>query len=162
MAKSTSDTQPVLPTHIGEAEVAGNDSESLAKSKHRSPLVAGAAYCTVSAAMVLLNKHALSSFDFTCPNTLLLAQCISAVLVVKLLEMFGVWRVEPLRWDIVKVPLTLLPACQGLQAASSAHCTKREGSKQRFVFISMLPSIRHSGVHIRPAQVVQHPIAPPK
>lgn len=68
-----------------------------------SPVVSGCIYCAVSAAMVLLNKYALSGFEFTSPNTLLLFQCASAVIFVKAAEAMGVWRVEKLRWDVVRV-----------------------------------------------------------
>jgi hypothetical protein len=96
----------LLPTHNppnGKLESAKIGKSLLSAEYATSPVVAGAAYCCVSAAMVLLNKFALSGFDFTCPNTLLLLQCTTAVLFVKLAEMLGFWKLERLRWDIVQV-----------------------------------------------------------
>ncbi|GIL62314.1 hypothetical protein Vafri_16593 [Volvox africanus] len=58
-------------------------------------VVAGVFYCSASASMVLLNKHALASFNFTAPNALLLFQCTLAVVLVKLCEAAG-W-VRPLQ-----------------------------------------------------------------
>ena len=70
----------------------------------RDPVLAsGVTYCVMSAAMVLLNKYALSGFGFTAPNTLLFAQCVGSVLLVKLSERLGRCKLEPLRWDVVKV-----------------------------------------------------------
>ena len=101
----------MLPTHHAPASKDTGDKEDdsragrslLSLEYATSPVVAGAAYCCVSAAMVLLNKFALSGFDFTCPNMLLLLQCITAVVFVKLAEILGFWRLERLRWDIVRV-----------------------------------------------------------
>ena len=109
----------VLPTHTAPLPANG-ESDSLQKpaSKLQSPLVAGAAYCSVSAAMVLLNKYALSGFDFNCPNMLLLAQCVTSVVIVKGAELLGIWKVEPLRWDIVKVCTLACTMCAMCAARS--------------------------------------------
>ena len=99
-------SKQLLPTSKPNAPSASSRPEngSLEDSKKTSSsLAAGLAYCSVSAAMVLLNKYALSSFHFSCPNMLLLAQCISSVVIVKFVEALGYWKVQPLRWDIVKV-----------------------------------------------------------
>lgn len=108
MRSSTGDVKEamLLPTH--NPPPGGNKEEKVGKAllspEHASsPVVAGGAYCCVSAAMVLLNKFALSGFDFTCPNTLLLLQCSTAVVFVKLAEVLGFWKIERLRWDIVRV-----------------------------------------------------------
>ena len=102
---------PMLPTHHAPAYKDTGDKEDdsragrsfLSPEYAASPVVAGTAYCCVSAAMVLLNKFALNGFDFTFPNMLLLIQCITAVVFVKLAEILGFWRLERLRWDIVRV-----------------------------------------------------------
>lgn len=74
----------------------------------RSELAAGACYCTMSTMMVLLNKQALSSFHFECPNSLLLFQCGLAAVLVKSCEFLGlVPPLERLSWRIVR---TWLPA----------------------------------------------------
>lgn len=94
---------PAMPgksaEHSGGKEARGFLSPEMAAS----PLISGSVYCVVSAAMVLLNKYALSGFDFSSPNSLLLLQCVSAVGFVKAAELMGVWRVEKLRWDVVRV-----------------------------------------------------------
>ena len=48
-----------------------------------------------SAAMVLLNKAALSSFDFHAPTALLFFQCLVCCFLVRLFALLGVVRVEP-------------------------------------------------------------------
>lgn len=72
-------------------------------------LVPGCAYVAASSCMILFNKHALSSFNFQCPSTLLLVHCLLAVLLVRGLGAAG-WHVEHLRWNIVRVwlPVNLL------------------------------------------------------
>jgi hypothetical protein len=96
------DLLPVTETPQTALEKGNNGSLGSPK-RPSSPLLAGLAYCSVSAAMMLLNKHALSSFNFSCPNSLILAQCLASVVIVKVAEAFGCWKVLPLRWDIVKV-----------------------------------------------------------
>ena len=51
--------------------------------------------CAASAAMVLLNKAALSSFDFHAPTALLFFQCFVCCVLVRLFALFGLIRVEP-------------------------------------------------------------------
>lgn len=54
-------------------------------------------------AQVLLNKIALSSFRFKAPNALLLFQCAVCVVSVQLCQAFGVVKVEPFSWRVVRV-----------------------------------------------------------
>ncbi len=49
-------------------------------------LLAGGSYILTSAALILFNKHALSSFGFHCPNSLLLAHCAMAVVLVRVCQ----------------------------------------------------------------------------
>ena len=87
------------------------DSSSLNAGSKQAPRILGMdpvlasaiTYCTMSASMVLLNKYALSSFHFTCTNSLLFAQCATSVLLVKASERMGFCKLEPLRTDIVSV-----------------------------------------------------------
>ncbi|PNH05705.1 GDP-mannose transporter GONST1, partial [Tetrabaena socialis] len=65
--------------------------------------MAGLSYCMASGCMVLLNKHALGSFGFTCPNSLLCFQCALTVLLVKASGMLGVVKLQPLKRDLVAV-----------------------------------------------------------
>lgn len=58
------------------------------------PVLAGVAYCTASASMVLLNKFALSSFDFHSITMLLLFQCIFCVVAVYLTSVMGLIKLE--------------------------------------------------------------------
>lgn len=76
----------------------------------RSIVVPGVMYVCTSSALILLNKHALSSFGFRCPNSMLFFHCVLAVVLVKLAELSGLVVVEPLRWKIVKIwfPVNLL------------------------------------------------------
>lgn len=71
-------------------------------------IVSGAAYCVASASMVLLNKAALSSFDFNSTTSLLFFQCLVCVILVKLAELAGLVTIEPWNWKIIKASL---PAC---------------------------------------------------
>ncbi len=66
-------------------------------------LVAGLCYCGASGAMVLLNKHALASFGFTAPCSLLCFQCVLAVVLVKLCQLAGWVTLQPLKTDLVMV-----------------------------------------------------------
>lgn len=98
---------PVVDPDKAEKDAGDSDAKEsrgfLSPEMAASPLISGSIYCAVSAAMVLLNKYALSGFEFTSPNTLLLFQCASAIIFVKAAEVMGVWRVEKLRWDVVRV-----------------------------------------------------------
>jgi hypothetical protein len=120
--------EPVLPTHYATVKPEHEQYEDSLDSKTykkpvASPLVSGCVYCAVSAAMVLLNKYALSSFNFVCPNTLLFVQCLSSVAFVKGAELAGVWSVEPLRWDIMRVRAAPQPAARPEQCARACgHC----------------------------------------
>lgn len=71
---------------------------------------AGLCYCAASGSMVLLNKHALASFQFTAPNALLAFQCALSVLLVKMCEAAGLVALQPLKWDLIRVwfPVNLL------------------------------------------------------
>ncbi|GAX78300.1 hypothetical protein CEUSTIGMA_g5742.t1 [Chlamydomonas eustigma] len=75
-----------------------------------SALTAEVLYCTVSAGTILFNKHALSTFHFPAPNTLLLFQFGMAVVLLQLLHLLGLINVEPLRWKSVRLwaPLNLI------------------------------------------------------
>ena len=65
-------------------------------------IVSGAAYCVASASMVLLNKAALSSFDFNSTTSLLFFQCLVCVVLVKVAELVGLVTIEPWNWKIIK------------------------------------------------------------
>lgn len=73
-------------------------------------LVAGVFYCCASAAMVLLNKAALSSFNFNAPMSLLFFQCIICVILVQVSSLLGIIKVERLNLAIVKLwfPVNLI------------------------------------------------------
>lgn len=66
-------------------------------------LLSGSLYICTSSALILLNKHALASFNWQCPNSLLCAHCILAVILVKTAEALGLVRLEPLRWKIIQI-----------------------------------------------------------
>ncbi|KXZ49837.1 hypothetical protein GPECTOR_19g288 [Gonium pectorale] len=97
----------------GQALLPKSTATAAAPSKHLglpSVLVAGIAYCCASGSMVLLNKHALASFGFSAPSALLCFQCALAALLVKLCEVFGWVKLQPLKWDLVSVwfPVNLI------------------------------------------------------
>ena len=73
-------------------------------------LFSGICYCAASGSMVLLNKHALASFNFSAPTTLLFFQCLLSVVLVKMCELVGYVQLQPLRWELVKVwfPVNLI------------------------------------------------------
>lgn len=56
-----------------------------------------------SPVQVLLNKVALSSFEFRSPNALLFYQCALCVLLVHACRLAGLVKVEPFNWQIIKV-----------------------------------------------------------
>ena len=60
--------------------------------------------------MVLLNKAALSSFDFHSPNSLLFFQCALCVLMVQITASLGVIKLEPWNLKIVRawLPVNLI------------------------------------------------------
>ena len=59
----------------------------------------GLAYCSASASMILLNKLALSKFDFHSLTMLLIFQCAFCVLAVKITAMAGLIHLEVRRHD---------------------------------------------------------------
>lgn len=73
-------------------------------------IVSGAAYCVASASMVLLNKAALSSFDFESTNSLLFFQCLVCVILVKTFDLFKLVTIEPWNWKIIQTwfPVNLI------------------------------------------------------
>lgn len=66
-------------------------------------LLSGIAYICTSSALILFNKHALASFHWQCPNALLAFHCVLAVILVKLVEVSGFIKLEPLRWSVVRI-----------------------------------------------------------
>ena len=80
------------------AGAAGSISSIIGKYE---PAVAGACYCGASMSMVLVNKHVLNSFGYSCTNSILLLQNIVSVLFVVLGNVLGLVRTEPMRMDIV-------------------------------------------------------------
>ncbi|GLC39366.1 hypothetical protein PLESTB_000892400 [Pleodorina starrii] len=75
-----------------------------------SVLMAGLCYCCASGSMVLLNKHALASFGFTAPTALLCFQCAVSAILVKISELLGFIKLQPLKLDLVSIwfPVNLI------------------------------------------------------
>lgn len=71
-------------------------------------IVSGAAYCVASASMVLLNKAALSSFDFNSTTSLLFFQCLVCVILVKTADLFGLVTLEPWNMKIIQACICFL------------------------------------------------------
>lgn len=57
-------------------------------------MFAGLAYCVASASMVLLNKLALSSFNFHSLTMLLIFQCLFCVVAVRMTAIMGFITLE--------------------------------------------------------------------
>ena len=68
-------------------------------------------YCLVSAGTILFNKHALSTFHFPAPNTLLFFQFLMAVVLLKVSQMLGIVHLEPLRWDMIRMWFPVRSSC---------------------------------------------------
>jgi GDP-mannose transporter len=79
---------------------------------------AGASYCCASMSMVLLNKMALSSFNFTSANALLTFQCLVCVSLVKICEYMGYVKVEPFNPRVVRLWLPVNAIFVGMIATS--------------------------------------------
>ena len=63
--------------------------------------MAGGCYVAASMIMVLMNKAVLSAFQFECPNFLVFAQCVTAVLFVKAAEAMGkIDPIEPFNMEV--------------------------------------------------------------
>jgi len=63
---------------------------------------AGLSYCTSSVGMVLLNKLALSGFDFHSITSLLIFQCVFCVVAVRMCAALGLITLEPWSWQIAR------------------------------------------------------------
>ena len=70
------------------------DARNLTSRAHSSQVLPGAAYCVASASMILLNKLALSSFDFHSVTMLLLFQCTFCVTAVRTTAALGFIELE--------------------------------------------------------------------
>ncbi|DBB06525.1 hypothetical protein WJX77_006771 [Trebouxia sp. C0004] len=101
---------------IEEGPLLGNEAKPVAAADSRRVLglpvhlVSGAAYCVASASMVLLNKAALSSFDFNSTTSLLFFQCLVCVILVKLADLLGLVTLEPWNMKIIQAwfPVNLI------------------------------------------------------
>eukprot|EP00199_Chlamydomonas_sp_CCMP681_P000717 CAMPEP_0119105772 /NCGR_PEP_ID=MMETSP1180-20130426/3641_1 /TAXON_ID=3052 ORGANISM="Chlamydomonas cf sp, Strain CCMP681" /NCGR_SAMPLE_ID=MMETSP1180 /ASSEMBLY_ACC=CAM_ASM_000741 /LENGTH=432 /DNA_ID=CAMNT_0007090911 /DNA_START=55 /DNA_END=1353 /DNA_ORIENTATION=+ len=67
-------------------------------------------YCTVSAGTTLFNKHALSTFGWPAPSTLLFFQVAMAVFLLQAMDVLGFITLQPLRWESVRIwlPVNLI------------------------------------------------------
>lgn len=79
---------------------------------------AGASYCCASMSMVLLNKMALSSFNFSSANALLTFQCLVCVFLVKVCEHLGYVKVEPFNPRVVRLWIPVNVIFVGMIATS--------------------------------------------
>ncbi|KAG2446095.1 hypothetical protein HXX76_000695 [Chlamydomonas incerta] len=102
------ETQILMP----KPSIGSNNGSAMGKHIFGLPsvLVAGLCYCAASGSMVLLNKHALASFGFGAPTALLCFQCALAAILVKLCELVGFVKLQPLKPDLVAVwfPVNLI------------------------------------------------------
>mmetsp|Transcript_33500 Transcript_33500/g.84885 ORF Transcript_33500/g.84885 Transcript_33500/m.84885 type:complete len:388 (-) Transcript_33500:543-1706(-) len=97
--------QSVPSAHAALAVEDADDEHNHSQRKRVGQALAGLAYITTSACLILFNKHALSNFQFGCPNSLLFMHCALAVALVKFCETAGLLSkpVEPLRGPIVRI-----------------------------------------------------------
>ena len=84
-------------------------------------LLSGSLYILTSSSLILLNKHALASFGWGCPNALLCFHCVLAVVLVKVAELAGLVVLEPLRWNVIRVwfpgaAAVFMHACMSMHA----------------------------------------------
>ncbi|PSC75907.1 GDP-mannose transporter GONST1-like [Micractinium conductrix] len=87
--------------------VAALDVDAAKKARHiagvPAAILAGLCYVIASIAMILLNKTALSSFNFESINSLLFFQCALSVVLVQMCNALGLIDVEPLNPKIVRI-----------------------------------------------------------
>eukprot|EP00198_Chlamydomonas_reinhardtii_P001783 XP_001691119.1 GDP-Mannose transporter, golgi apparatus [Chlamydomonas reinhardtii] len=106
--EENAETQILMP----KPSLGSNNGSAMGKHIFGLPsvLVAGLCYCAASGSMVLLNKHALASFGFGSPTALLCFQCALAAILVKLCELVGFVKLQPLKPDLVAVwfPVNLI------------------------------------------------------
>nr|ABF99644.1 GONST2 Golgi Nucleotide sugar transporter, putative [Oryza sativa Japonica Group] len=74
------------------------------------PLLSGICYCIASCSMILLNKVVLSNYNFNAGISLMLYQNLISVIILLVLELFGVISTEKLTWKLIKVwiPVNLI------------------------------------------------------
>ncbi|CAN4092504.1 unnamed protein product [Withania somnifera] len=70
---------------------------------HNKALLSGIAYCISSCSMILVNKYVLSSYNFRAGISLMLYQNFVSVVVVSILNFFGLISTEPLTLRLIKV-----------------------------------------------------------
>eukprot|EP00240_Pyramimonas_obovata_P005689 CAMPEP_0118935570 /NCGR_PEP_ID=MMETSP1169-20130426/15714_1 /TAXON_ID=36882 /ORGANISM="Pyramimonas obovata, Strain CCMP722" /LENGTH=336 /DNA_ID=CAMNT_0006878621 /DNA_START=297 /DNA_END=1307 /DNA_ORIENTATION=- len=99
MAKEGTDGRK-LP---GEDAHASMSTPLLARTrKYMRGVASCVAYVGTSVAMVLMNKYVLSGFGWRSTNSLLLFQTFCCVVIVKGLALFGLIKLEPLSWKLIK------------------------------------------------------------
>lgn len=97
-------------TAMSNMQLTGNPSSLQTLFSSYEPVCAGCLYCIMSMSMVLMNKHVLSNFEYSCTNSILLLQNIVSVLFVVLGNITNLIQTEPMRMDIVKLwlPVNLI------------------------------------------------------
>ena len=88
--------------------------------------------------MVLLNKAALSSFDFHAPTALLFFQCLVCCFLVRLFSLLGLVRVEP--WYVLALYVVQCEPCP------AAFC-KRCMPFGMLHALEPLPAVRNNAEH---------------
>lgn len=98
---NAADTQRINSKQTASSSGKGTSGSSILDLQ--SAVASEIVYCLVSAGTILFNKHALSSFGFPAPNTLLLFQFALAVALLKFLDILGLVTLQPMRMDMVKL-----------------------------------------------------------
>ncbi|CAK7331286.1 unnamed protein product [Dovyalis caffra] len=81
----------------------GEEKREHGSGKKSGPLLSGTAYCISSCGMILLNKIALSTYNFNAGISLMFYQNLISCLVVAVLGLSGVVSVEKLSWKLIRV-----------------------------------------------------------
>ncbi|KAL8129922.1 hypothetical protein V2J09_019077 [Rumex salicifolius] len=78
--------------------------------KKSGPMISGIAYCLSSCSMILLNKVALSTYNFNAGISLMFYQNLISTVIVVLLGLFGAVSVEKLNWKLIRIwiPVNLI------------------------------------------------------
>ena len=90
-------------------------------------VVPGLAYCSASASMILLNKLALSRYDFHLLTMLLIFQCTFCVLAVKATAMAGIIQLEVCSMaEVQKLVRASLWSCDAYSMLRCCHIAAME------------------------------------
>ena len=95
---------PLAALHVSSEQVAAPRTHPPARPPARPPAGVRSVPAAVDpSAQILLNKIALSQFDFSSANALLLFQCLLCVVAVQVCSSAGLVKTEPFSMRVVRV-----------------------------------------------------------